>query len=222
MSNGADRTMMPDPAAYDAWYRTARGRWIGETEYHLLYRHLALRPDETILDAGCGTGYFSRCLVKDGHTVVGADLDPAAVTYARASRTPPLSCVVADMTVLPFADRSFDCVISVTSLCFVEDEARAMKEIVRVARRRFALGLLNRDSLLYREKGRRAGSYAGARWHSGRSVAALLCDLPVRDVRVATAIFLPGGGGLAQVLECMAPAGLPWGGFIAVTGSVEQ
>lgn len=213
---------MPEPATYDAWYRTARGRWIGEVEYRLLRRQLALRPGETILDAGCGTGYFSRRLAQDGHSVIGVDLDPAAVTYVRASRTPQLSCVVADMTALPFADRSFDCVISVTALCFVEDEVKAMTEIVRVARRRFALGLLNRDSLLYRSKGRAAGSYAGARWHSGHSVAALLRDLPVRDVRMATAIFVPGGGALAQMLERIAPDSLPWGGFIAVTGSVEQ
>lgn len=212
--------MMADPAAYDAWYRTPRGRWIGDIEYRLLRRQLALRPDETILDAGCGTGYFSRRMVQDGHPIVGVDLDPAAAAYARASRAPSLSCVVANMTALPFADRSFDCVISVTSLCFVENEAQALKEILRVARRRFGLGLLNRDSLLYRAKSRDAGGYAGARWHNGDSVAALLRDLPVRDVRLATAIFIPDGGPLARTLECVAPGGLPWGGFIAVTGSV--
>lgn len=214
--------MMSSPETYDAWYRTARGRWIGETEYRLLRRQLALRPNETILDVGCGTGYFSRQLVQDGHAVVGVDLDPAAVAYARTSLMPPLSTVVADMTALPFGDRGFDCVVSVTALCFVEDEVTAMKEIVRVARRRFALGLLNRNSLLYREKGRRAGSYAGARWHGVRSIGELLRDLPVRDVRVATAILLPGGGVLARALECIAPDSSPWGGFIAVTGSVEQ
>lgn len=212
--------MMRDPASYDAWYRTARGRWIGETEYRLLSRQLALRPEETILDAGCGTGYFSRRFAQAGHSVVGVDLDPAAVAYARASRTPPLACAAADMRALPFADRSFDCVISVTALCFVEDEAQAMREIVRVARRRFALGLLNRDSLLHRAKGRAAGGYAGARWQRGAALAALLGSLPVRDLRLATAIFVPGGGVLARTLERIVPANWPWGGFIALTGSV--
>jgi len=211
---------MSDPATYDAWYRTDRGRWIGETEYRLLSRALALRPAETILDAGCGTGYFSRRFAQDGHSVVGIDRDPAAASYASKSQSPPLPCVVGDMAALPFTDRSFDCVIAVTSLCFVEDEEKAIKEIVRTARRRFALGLLNRDSLLHRAKARVAGGYAGARWHSGSSAATLMSDLPVRDVRVATAVFVPGGGPLAQIVESIAPAGLPWGGFIAVTGSV--
>ena len=213
--------MTPDPATYDAWYRTARGRWIGDCEYRLLRRQLALRPAETILDVGCGTGYFSRHFAQDGHPVVGIDFDPAAARFARSSQTPELAVAVADMTALPFPDRSFDCVVAVTSLCFVDDETAAIKEIVRVARRRFALGLLNRDSLLYRAKSHAAGSYAGARWHSASSIAKLMGDLPVRDLRIATAVLVPSGGPLARVLENIVPAGLPWGGFIAVTGSVS-
>jgi SAM-dependent methyltransferase len=217
---------MPEPAmraaaaAYDAWYRTPRGSWIGDSEYRLLRRQLALRPGETVLDAGCGTGYFSRRFARDHHPVVGIDLDPAAAAWARASRMPPLPCAAADMTALPFADRSFDCVIAVTSLCFVADELKAIREILRVARRRFGLGLLNRDSLLHRTKSRNAGGYAGARWHHGGTIAARLHELPVRELRLATAIFLPGGGPLARAAECLLPAALPWGGFIAVTGSI--
>ncbi len=43
----------------------------------------------------------------------------------------------------------------------------------------------------------------------------------VRDLHVATAILFSGGGALARVLESLVPSGLPWGGFITVTGSVE-
>lgn len=213
---------MPDPASYDAWYRTPRGRWIGETEYRLLRRQVAPRRGETILDAGCGTGYFSRCFAGDGHFVVGLDLNRAAAAYARTSQTPPLPCVVADMTALPFADRSFDCVIAVTALCFVDDETKALREIIRVARRRFALGLLNRNSLLYRAKRREVGGYAGARWHRRDAVTEMLRDLPIRDVRVATAVFVPSGGPLARTLEEIVPTELPWGSFIAVTGSIIE
>lgn len=212
--------MMADPTTYDAWYTTARGRWIGETEYRLLRRQVAPRPGETILDAGCGTGYFSRRLAHDGHFVAGLDRDPAATAFAHASMAPPLPCVVADMTALPFADRSFDCAVAVTALCFVEDETRALKEIVRVARRRFGLGLLNRTSLLHSGKHRSTGSYAGARWHHPSAVAAMLRDLPVGDIAVATAVFVPGGGVLARTLERIAPTGLPWGSFIVVSGSI--
>jgi 2-polyprenyl-3-methyl-5-hydroxy-6-metoxy-1,4-benzoquinol methylase len=53
-------------AEYDAWYRTPRGEWIGETEYRLLGKLLAARPHETLIDVGCGTGYFTRRFALEG------------------------------------------------------------------------------------------------------------------------------------------------------------
>ncbi|MDD5295751.1 MAG: hypothetical protein PHU46_02460 [Rhodocyclaceae bacterium] len=66
--------MIADPVAYDGWYGSPRGRWIGDTEYRLLRRMLEPRPGETILDAGCGTGYFARRFRADGSSVVGEAL----------------------------------------------------------------------------------------------------------------------------------------------------
>lgn len=209
------------PETYDAWYQTPRGRWIGETEYQLLRRQLAVRPRETILDVGCGTGYFSRRFAQDGHPVLGVDLDPAAAAYARTSMTPPLPAVAGDMTALPFPDRSFDCVISVTALCFVADEAKALREMVRVARRRVALGLLNRHSLLHWRRGKSAG-YAGARWHAWAEARALLADAGIERIRSASAIFLPSGDALAQALEEGIPSSLPIGGFLALAGEAHS
>lgn len=36
---------MMDAETYDAWYRTPRGRWIGETEFRLLARLLQRQPN---------------------------------------------------------------------------------------------------------------------------------------------------------------------------------
>lgn len=43
--------------------------------------------------------------------------------------------------------------------------------------------------------------------------------LPVTNVRVACAIFLPGGGLFAHYVEHLLPDWLPWGGFLAVSVS---
>lgn len=51
-------------ADYDAWYDTPRGRWIGDTEYRLVSGLLGARS--TVLDAGCGTGWFTRRVAADG------------------------------------------------------------------------------------------------------------------------------------------------------------
>ena len=80
--------------------------------------------------------------------VVGVDLDEARLEYARAHDGGRADYTIADARALPFADASFDMVMSIAAVCFVDDEAAAVAEIVRVSRRRFAVGLLNRHSLL--------------------------------------------------------------------------
>ncbi|MEZ5615270.1 MAG: class I SAM-dependent methyltransferase [Rhodocyclaceae bacterium] len=152
------------PERYDAWYATPRGAWIGDLEYGLLREMVAPRPGETLLDVGCGTGYFTRHFAGANGIgwVAGADRDAGAVRFA-ADRG-GAAYLVADGLRLPFADRSFDLAVGVTSLCFMPDERRALAEMLRVARRRVALGLLNRRSLLWLDKGRGEGrgAYGGA------------------------------------------------------------
>jgi hypothetical protein len=93
-------------------------------------------------------------------------------------------------------------------------------EIVRVARRRFAIGWLNRASLLYWQKGRHGGSgaYRGARWHAAREVRAMFSGLPVRNLTLRSAIFLPSGTGWATRVEQGMPSALPWGGLLLAAG----
>ena len=208
------------PADYDAWYHTSRGRWVGETEYALAARLLAARPGDSLLDVGCGTGWFTRRAAADDLVATGLDPNTAWLDYARAHSSPALSWVEGDARDLPFADASFDHVLSIAALCFVDDERRAVAECVRVARHRFAIGWLNRSSLLYRQKGRGGGSgaYRGARWHSAGEVRALFCGLPVRNLKLRSAIFLPSATRAARGLEQAMPAALPWGGLLLATG----
>ena len=125
-----------------------------------------------------------------------------------------------DARELPFADASFDHVLSIAALCFVDDERRAVAECVRVARRRFAIGWLNRSSLLYRQKGRHGGSgaYRGARWHDASEIRTLFAGLPVKNLRLRSAIFLPSATGCATWLERSVPDVLPWGGLLLMAG----
>lgn len=208
------------PADYDAWYRTARGRWIGETEYALAARGLAAQPGDSLLDIGCGTGWFTRRAAADGLVTTGLDPNPEWLDYARNCSSPALSWVEGDARDLPFVDACFDHVLSIAALCFVDDERRAVTEAVRVTRRRFALGWLNRTSLLYWQRGRHGGSgaYRGARWHTAREVREMFAGLPVKNLTLRSAIFLPSGSGFAVRLERGVPSMLPWGGLLLATG----
>jgi SAM-dependent methyltransferase len=209
-----------DPADYDAWYDTPRGRWIGGAEYALAARQLAAQADDSLLDVGCGTGWFTRRAAGDGLNVTGFDHNPDWLNFARAHSGPELKWVEGDARELPFENASFDHVLSIAALCFVDDERQAVAECVRVARRRFAIGWLNRHSLLYWQKGRDGGSgaYRGARWHTAGEVRALFAGLSVRKLTLCSAIYLPSGTSSARALEQWLPSALPWGGLLLVTG----
>ena len=139
---------------YESWYRTPRGRWIGELEYGLVRRLLRARPQESVLDVGCGTGYFTRRFAQDQDgAVVGVDPDVDAVEYARHHTAARETYVVGHGEALPFPSRSFDLCVSITAMCFVQDQVTFLREMARVARRSVAVGLLNRHSLLWRREG---------------------------------------------------------------------
>ena len=211
------------PEQYDAWYQTRRGAWISGIEYRLLDELLTPHSGETVLDVGCGTGHFTRCFSDNAALdwTVGTDIAFAAARFA--SGRGKAAYLVADGQCLPFADRSFDLVISVTALCFMRDARRALAEMLRVARRRVALGLLNRHSLLWFAKGRHGGrgAYRGAHWHTRREVKRLFAGQPAHKLTLRTAIMLPGGGRLARWAEPHLERGAPCcGAFLAAAADV--
>ncbi len=207
------------PADYDAWYETPRGRWIGTHEYRLVRRELDMRPGTSLLDVGCGTGWFTRRFAHSGLAVTGLDRDREALAFARAHATDDVAFVAGDARRLPFADGSFDQVVALTSLCFVDDWPLAIVEIVRVARRRFVLGLLNRRSLLWREKGRDGGqgAYRGAHWHTPGELKRVLQALPLARTRLRSTVSLASASRLARAIEPLLPARLLLGAFLVAS-----
>jgi len=73
---------------------------------------LLVPSTESILDAGCGDGYYLGSLVKSGGC--GVDISTAAIDLA-ARRYPAAQWVVANADrFIPYADASFDVVMSIT------------------------------------------------------------------------------------------------------------
>src|SRR5215208_3997881 len=63
-------------------------------------------PGAEILDAGCGTGRYSRELARRGYIVHGVDLSPGLIEVAKAAigdRTGGVSFAVADILAPPTA-----------------------------------------------------------------------------------------------------------------------
>jgi len=203
-------------ADYNAWYNTPRGAWIAKNEFDLMLSMMRPPPGSTLLDVGCGSGHFSRRFAHAGLQVAGVDPDNEAISFAR-ERGDHVDYSIGDARSLPFATGSFDYTSAVTSLCFVDNPVAALQEMWRVSRNGVVLGLLNRHSLLYRERERHPG-YKGARWDSvsdARQWAGQLSGT-VAEIQIKTAINFPGGNHLARIVEKLIPAPLPFGAFLAV------
>ena len=117
------------------WYRALRANLLA-----LLGRKVA-SPRALVLDAGCGTGGLLASLRQSGIAAVGLELDEGAARIARDKGACPV--VVGSIAALPFADKSFDAVLSADVLCHGGvDEAGSLAEMKRCLKAGGAL-LLN-------------------------------------------------------------------------------
>ena len=91
-----------------------------------------------ILDVGCGAGFFSVLLAKEGYQVTGVDLTPDMVENARTlAEEEKTDCefFVMDAENLRFADESFDVVISRNLTWTLPDVKSTYREWVRVLKK---------------------------------------------------------------------------------------
>ncbi len=92
-----------------------------------------LQPGQEVLDIACGTGYGVAMLLKHGCKVVGVDLDDEILKKARVHWNHD-KFVQADALNLPFADASFDAIVSFETIEHVVDGERFLTEMHRVLR----------------------------------------------------------------------------------------
>jgi SAM-dependent methyltransferase len=123
---------------WDAWFRVQAG-WTRPTRMWL-YQEVGLAQGGVVLEVGCGTGAIVRELARLGASrVVGLDLDPAALDFAReqggeSGEKSSVTYVEGDAHELPFSDAVFDVVVCHYLLLWLADAARAVREMARVAR----------------------------------------------------------------------------------------
>lgn len=97
-----------------------------------------ISADSKVLEVGCGVGVTSCYLVrKVGCSLTSIDLNEQMVQWARMRAVREgvadrIAFDVADAQALPFADGSFDAVISESVTAFAPDRARAVREYRRV------------------------------------------------------------------------------------------
>jgi ubiquinone/menaquinone biosynthesis C-methylase UbiE len=91
-----------------------------------------LKPGMTVLELGCGTGYFTRELARSGAVVVAIDVSPELLEIARANCSEPnVQYRIENAYALSYDDAVFDSVLGSSILHHLEIE-KALRDIYRV------------------------------------------------------------------------------------------
>jgi ubiquinone/menaquinone biosynthesis C-methylase UbiE len=110
------------------------GRWRVVAE--AMVTHYGLQPGASVLDVGCGKGFllYEFTQVLPEIAVAGMDISEYAINDAKPEVRPFLR--VGSAASLPFANRSFDLVVSLATLhnLYIHELWSALQEIERVAK----------------------------------------------------------------------------------------
>jgi ubiquinone/menaquinone biosynthesis C-methylase UbiE len=106
-----------------------RGNLITNLEF--LAQTDLLRPDDKILEIGCGIGTIVHELSKKGHNVIGTDISGEAIEYGR-KKYGCLHLEVQAAEILPYEDESFEVVLSFDLFEHIAEIDKHISEVNRV------------------------------------------------------------------------------------------
>lgn len=155
-----------DPKTYAAWRASELGATTERLERALILELIGDVNGRRVLDVGCGDGDLAVALWQRGAKVTGIDISTAMIEAAKArakTHDADIAFELAAADRMPFPPESFDVIVAVTILCFVENPTPIFQEMARVLRRggRLIIGELGRWSMWAAE--RRVRAWLGSR-----------------------------------------------------------
>jgi len=168
---------------YDRWFTRNKSVYWSEVE---AIRRL-IPKDGRGLEVGVGTGRFS--------TPFGIEigLDPSRrMGFLAKKRGIQVVCGVGEY--LPFGDETFDFVLNVTTICFVQDPYATLKETRRVLKNHGSviIGFVDGDSKLgrfYESRKSESRFYGSAKFYSVEDLRRWLIELCFNDFSIHQTIF---------------------------------
>ena len=221
--------MKIDALKYDRWYQTPKGSYVASLERELLVDLIKPEKGESLLDVGCGTGYFSFYFHRLGLKVTGLDSSEDMLDVARSKIEGKrgIEFISGEATRLPSPDNSFDIVTLVTSLGFIKEPHKAIEEAFRIARKKVVIGTLNKYSswALYRriEGLFRPTVYKGARFYSLKGLRNLVIPQAKNSKIIwRNILFLPSFPRLQRIEKTLSSFKVPLGAFLVLSVELKK
>jgi len=177
-----------------------------------LVDHVGIAPGQRVLDVATGTGHVALAAARRSAVATGMDYVPGLLDIARhraEAEDLEIGFDEADAENLPYADASYDVVLSAIGVMFAADHAQAAQELVRVTRSGGRIGLASWTPEgfvggILKTVGQHVAPPAGAmpatRWGTEAVVAELLGD-GVTDVASVTATVTQRFGSAADFAD---------------------
>ena len=168
---------------YDEWFDM--NRFTYESEVQALKKFIP--KNSKGLEVGVGTGRFAVPLgIKIG-------VEPAKA-MANIARKRGIEVYNAKAEKLPFNDSSFDFVLIVVTICFVQDPIETLREAKRVLRPggRIVIGIIDKESFLgklYEANKEENKFYRKAKFYSAKEVLEWLKKLKFEHIKTCQTIF---------------------------------
>ena len=193
---------------YERWFED--NRYVYQSEINAVKK---LIPDEGVgVEIGVGSGRFAAPLgIKYG-------LDPSP-KMAEIARQRGIEVKIGVGEELPYEDESFDFALMVTTICFLDDVRKTLKEIWRILKQngKVIIGFVDRDSKIgkeYLKKKDRSLFYGPAIFFSVDEVTNFLKDAGFGNFKYVQTVF-----GMLDEIKSVEPVkeGYGEGSFVVIS-----
>lgn len=134
---------------YDDWYKTKLGEFVDKIETKAAFELLNVKSGDKILDAGCGTGNFTKKIKESNKNIdiIGIDISAKMLSIAK-QKNPNIKFKKMDLNNLKFDDNTFDKIISMAAFEFIKKPKKVINELLRVLKPKgeLIIGTINPNS----------------------------------------------------------------------------
>lgn len=193
---------------YDVWFD--KNEEVFRPEIEAVKRFIPERKDG--IEVGVGSGRFASQLSIE----IGID---SSLSMLRIAKSRGVEVLLAKAEDLPFDDSSFDFVLMVTTLCFLEESLKAISESKRVLKDdgRIIIGMIDKDSFLgrkYESNKQESIFYKDADFYSIEGVIDMLQGSGFEQIKTVQTLFkdIDQIGSVEEIKE-----GYGEGGFVVLS-----